>query len=212
MTKFKLHGMFPYDRGAKARWLLTELGVEFESRWLNQENPEFNTPEFLKLNPMGRIPVMEIDGKPMFESGAICAYLADLFLDRGMAPALNSPDRAVYQQWMYFAEATLSSFQPRIMIIEDIPEGKLHTDKLAPLQEEVRDAMFTLDQTLSKSEFLVGQRFTAADISVAYNLYWCKLWPELNGEMKDFPRVVAYLDRLTKMPSAQKAKVFSYEG
>jgi glutathione S-transferase len=208
----RIYGIFPYDRGAKARWLLTELGVEFESRWLDREKSEFDSPEYLRINPMGRVPAMQMGDLSLFESGALCAYLADLHLDRGMAPALSAPERAKYQQWMYFASSTLDVFQTRIMIIEDIPAGEIHQKKMTALVSELTDACGVLNQALSKDSFLVANRFSAADICVGYHLYWCKLWPEFEEIMKRHPHLLSYMERLEKMPSAIQAKVFSYSG
>lgn len=208
----RLYGLASFDRGAKARWLLTEMGVKFEDHWLDRDKKEQESPAFLKLNPMGRVPVAEIGDQVLFESGAICAYLADLHLDKGMAPALSAPERAEYQKWMYFASATVDAIQGKIMIIEDIPPGEVHTAKEKALQEELRDSLEALDQVLSKSSFLVGNRFGAADICVSYQLFWLGLWPELKLVMDAFPRVGAYIDRMVARPVAQSAKVFNYKG
>lgn len=210
MNSIRLHGLSPYDRSGKVRWLLTELGLKFEDRWLSRENKEIESPEFLKINPLGRVPAIELGKQTLFESGAICAYLADLHLDQGLAPPLSSPERAEYQKWMYFAASTLDVFQTRIMIIEDIPLGKVQEDKLITLQTDLRDAMGALHQILSQSAYLVGNRFTAADICVSYHLFWCKLWPELQSIMQEFPDVLTYLSRMESRPSAVKSDVFSY--
>jgi glutathione S-transferase len=207
----RIHSVVPHDRGAKARWLLTELGIPFESRWLDREKNEFESPGFLRLNPMGRVPVLEYGDRVMHESGAICAFLADTYLDEGLAPPLSSPERAEYQQWMYFAASTVDPIVTRIMIIEDIPAGEVRQTKEAALLDDLRHVLRALDLRLSKSPYLVAERFSAADICVGYHLYWCKLWPELAAPMKDFPSVTSYLDRLEKMPSAVQAKVFSYQ-
>lgn len=207
----RIHGAFPFDRAAKTRWLLTELKVPYEDHWLNVEEKEHEKPAHLKLHPMGRIPAMEFGDITMFESGAMCAYLADQFMDGGLAPQLSSPDRAKYEQWMYFAASTIDPIQTRIMVIEDIPAGELRTAKETALLEEFHDALGAMDQTLAKGSFLVAGKFSAADICVSYQLYWTMLWPELNAVIQKFPRVVSYMDRLMKMPSAIEAKVFSYE-
>jgi glutathione S-transferase len=207
----RLHSLATFDRGAKARWLLTEMGLKFEERWLDREKNELESAAFLKLNPMGRVPVAEVGDQVMFESGAICAYLADLHLDKGMAPALAAPERAEYQKWMYFASATVDSIQSRMMIIEDIPPGEVQKAKEKALQDELRDSLEALDQVLSKSSYLVGNRFGAADICVSYQLYWLPLWPELKPVMDAFPRVVAYIDRIITRPAATSMKAFDYK-
>jgi glutathione S-transferase len=210
--KFHLYSLHSYDRSAKVRWVLTELNLKYETQWLNREEKEHESPKFLKINPMGRVPVLEIDGQVIFESGAICAYLGDLFSNRSIAPPIDSPERAKYQQWMYFAASTIDVFQTRIMVIEDIPPGEVQQTKQSILQSDLRDALSTLDYALTNQAYLVGNRFTVADICVSYHLYWCRFWPELDVVFQDFPRVKDYLERMKTMPSAVKAEVFSFPG
>ncbi len=213
MTKLiRLHGLTPYDRSAKARWVLTELGLPFENRWLDQETKEHESTEYLRLNPMGRLPFVEIDDQVMFESGAICAYFADLHPERGLAPKVGSPERALYEQWMYFAASTLDPFVGRVMIIEDIPAGEVQAAKQSAMLADFQDAIEGLDRGLAKSEFLLGSRVSAADICVAYHLYFSMLWPELSSLIERFPRITAFYQRMKQLPSAVKANVFSFEG
>jgi glutathione S-transferase len=210
LPKFRLYGLRSYDRSAKARWLLTEAGADFEMRWLDRDKKEHESAEFLKLNPMGRVPVLEIGTQAIFESGAICTYLGDLFAEKGLAPLPNSPERAEYLQWMFLA-SSIDTYQIRIMVIEDIPPGEVQKAKEAALQAELRDTLVTLDRVFTEKSFLVGNRFTAADVSVSYHLYWLRLWPELDQIFNDFPKVKAYMDRMESHPSAIKADVFSYK-
>ena len=205
-TPIRLHGLASFDRSAKPRWLLKEMGVKYEDRWLDRDKKENESPAFLKLNPMGRIPVAEIGDQVLFESGAICALLSDLYLDKGMAPALDAPERADYQKWMYFASATVDAIQGRIMIIEDIPAGAVQIEKEKALQDELHDVLVALDQALAKGSFLVGNRFGTADICVSYQLYWLRFGPELKSVIEAFPRVEEYVDRMFARPAADTAK------
>lgn len=210
MSKLRLYGITPYDRSAKVRWLLTELGLDFEMKYLDREKRENISPEYLRLNPMGRVPALQIDDKTMIESAAICTYLADQYSLGKMAPKLDSPERAEYLQWMYFATTTLDTFRTRVMIIEDIPQGELYTKKMSALQEDMQDALAALEGVLKNKSFLLG-RFTTADICMSYDLYWCTLWPELGQFFKNYPAVTAYIERMRAYPSAAKAEVFSYQ-
>jgi glutathione S-transferase len=205
----RLYSLSTFDRGAKARWLLTEIGIEFEQKWLNRDKKENETEAYLKLNPMGRVPVLEYGDQVMFESGAICAFLADQFLEKGMAPAHSAPERSEYLKWVFFA-SSLDAYQARIMVIEDIPAGELQKKKEAALQSDLRDAMESMNAVLSKRDYLASDRFTAADIGVGYHLYFLKMWPELDSVIAEFPKVAAYFERLQAMPSAVKSKAFSY--
>jgi glutathione S-transferase len=208
----KLYGFATFDRSAKARWLLTELGVAFDDYHLDNEAKEHESPAFLKLNPMGRIPVLEHDLGVTFESGAICMYLADRFAERGLAPPPSSPTRPAYLQWMFFASATLDTLQTRIMVIEDIPAGEVRSQKETALLSDLSDAVSAIDLAVSRDSYLVGNRFSAADICVGYHLFFLTLWPELNAVIRKFPRATAYLDRLKQMPGAVKSEALSYEG
>jgi glutathione S-transferase len=208
--KIILHAIAPYDRSAMARWLLAELGVPCIDRWVDPKTNEFASPGFLLLNPMGRVPVAEIDGAVMFESGAICATLADRFSLGSLAPALESPHRPEYEKWMYFAAATVDQIQPRMMVLEDFPASETKTEKLDALFEDLGDICTTLDRTLTNSGYLVANQFSAADICVSYHLEWFKLWPELAAITQAWPRVGAYAERLKARPSAISAKVFTY--
>jgi len=209
-AQIRLYGLVPYDRSGKARWLMTEMGVSFENKWLDRKNGDLSSVSFLKLNPMGRVPVLEYGDQAMHESGAICTFLADRHSDGKLAPETSSALRGEFLQWMYFASATLDVIQTRIMIIEDIPVGEVHTEKLAALQSDLNDALEAVDLKLVHSPYLVGGQFSAADICVAYHIFWFSLWPELDSVLKKYPRVIAYVEKLKNMPSAIESKVFEY--
>lgn len=208
--KIRIYSLVSFDRSAKIRWLLSELGVPFEVRTLSRDKKENETEEYLKLNPMGRVPTIEIDDLVMFESGAICTHLSDLFSDRGIIPKPGTPDRAKYEQWMYFAHSFLDTIQAKIMIIEDIPPGEYQKTKEAAAQADLEDACVALDHALAKDSFVVANRFSAADICLGYHLYFLRMWPELDHVIQKHPKVIAYLERLKKMPSAVESEAFSY--
>ncbi len=210
-NQMKLYGFTHFDRSGKVRWLLTELGLKFEDKWISSANKDYETSEYLKLNPLGRVPVLEVGNLSLFESGAICTYIADLHLDRGLAPPLGSKDRAKYLQWMYFSVATLDDLQIRMMIIEDIPDGKVRSEKDGALFSDMNSAMDALNRELSETTYLVGNSFSTADICVSYHLYFLQLWPEFSSITSKFPNVVSYLNRLMERPAAIESKVFSYK-
>lgn len=205
-----LYGMIPYDRSGKVRWLLEEMGLPYQDRWLDRGKREHEAEAYLQINPMGRVPAVVIDERPMIESGAICAYLADLHPNKGLAPSMTSPERLEYQQWMYFSAATLDGFSGRIGIIEDIPPGAVLETKMSTFLSDVADAAITLDRALMNREFLTGS-FSAADICASYNLYFANLWPEIHAVFARHPRVLAYLEQMKQRPAAQRARIFSFK-
>jgi glutathione S-transferase len=209
----RLHTFAPFDRGAKARWLLHCLGIPFDDRQLDRKKKENESPEYLALNPQGRVPVLEFGDTVIFESGAICLYLADLHPEKGLAPKPTDALRPLYLQWMFFASATLDTIQTRIMVIEDIEEGSdLRNAKESALMQDWRDALEALDRALAEGPHLLGRRLSAADICVSYHLYRCTLWPELDTHIDSFPKVRDYLERMKRDPIAEKFGVFSQSG
>lgn len=206
--KIKLYGFTSYDRSGKVRWLLEELGVDYADHWIDSKAKEHESESYLSINPLGRVPTIQIDDQVFFESGAICTYLADLYLEKGLAPSLNSPLRSKYLQWIFLASATIDPFVARIMIIEDIPAGDLFTKKESALFSDVRDVARHLNSVLEKNTFLLGDQFSTADICVSYHLNVCTLWPELKTILDEFPRLNSYLEKMKKRPAAEKSKVF----
>ncbi len=104
----RLYSLASFDRGAKVRWLLVCTRNRVRSRRVDRVARDLDSPEYLSINPMGRVPALQMDDRVMIESGAICAYLSDRFPEYKMAPAAGTPERMEYDQWMYFA-----SPQPR---------------------------------------------------------------------------------------------------
>lgn len=206
-----LYGLTSYDRSSKVRWLLEEMGVEYKDVWLNREKKEHEHPNYLKINPLGRVPAVEIDGQVVLESGAICTMLADKFPDKKMSPQVSSPERGKFLQWMFMSEASVAPFNSKIMIIEDIPPGEVFQAKENALRTEVRDFAEFLNSVLSKQEYLLASGFSAADICMSYQLYIACLWPEMSSIINDFPSLTNYLERVQKRPAAIKANVFSYK-
>ena len=97
------------SRAQRVRWLLEELELDYKLQQVDLFKGEGNTPEFRAMQPLGQLPVITIDGKAMFESGAIVQWLADTHPDKDLAPALDSPQRREFYQWMYFAVTNLEA-------------------------------------------------------------------------------------------------------
>src|SRR6185437_387489 len=92
----------PSTASLVVHWLLLELSVPFEYRWLDLEKREHKSPEYLKINPAGVVPTLLVDGRPIREAAAIAMYLAEAFPALDLAPPPGTPERASYYQWMFF--------------------------------------------------------------------------------------------------------------
>ena len=99
----------PQTRAVRPRWLLEEIGAPYTLVRLDMSKGEHKTPEYVKIHPHGAVPALVDGDVTMFESAAICAYLADKFPEKRLAPPVGSPARATYYQWIIYSMATLSS-------------------------------------------------------------------------------------------------------
>lgn len=157
----------PRSRSSRPRWLLEELGVPYELVRLNLEKKEHKSSEYLKIHPLGHVPALIDGGMAMFESGAICAYLAEKSSDHRLAPDAGTPERGLYEQWMYFAAATLD---PCILQFFGNTVAFPAEKRSAVLAEEgrqrVSECATVLEQALEGKRFLVGDRFSAADVMI----------------------------------------------
>lgn len=187
----ELYSFVNVDRSARVRWLLEELEVSYVDRTLDYDKGESKTPEYLALNPMGRVPTL-VDGPVIIsESAAICMYLADKFALKGLAPRTDSPERPAYLQWMAFSIGTLEPLFTDLHYREHMKEGqKFEIDRTT--DKIVR----TLEIALEGRNFIIGDHFSAADIMITDLLRWKKMLL-----LEKSPVLKAYYDRMTKRPA-----------
>jgi glutathione S-transferase len=157
----------PMSRARIAHWMLEEVGVPYTVKLINFEQGEHKRPEFLALNPMGKLPTLQHDGTVVTEAAAICAYLADVFPAAKLAPAPNSPERGTYYRWMFFGAgcvepATVDRLFNRPQIERPSALG----------YGSYEDTMHALERALSPGPFILGERFSAADVYVGSQLMW----------------------------------------
>jgi len=193
----KLYG-FAGTRSQRALWGLKEVDADFEFISVNLLEGEHRRPEFLRLNPAGKVPVLVDGDRVIPESAAIVLYLADKYPGKGLLPA-DLDERAQVYRWTLFAVTELE--QPLWRIAR-------HTmlyppDKRLPADIELARADFTvmatiLDKHLEGREFIVGDRLTVADCVTAYLIDWANEVRLIDA----FPRLQAYLARLYARPEA----------
>lgn len=196
----------PTTRAVRPRWFLEEIGVPYE---LVRVEPNMSQqPEYQKLHPHGKVPVL-VDGEvTIFESAAICTYLADKYFDMGIAPALNTPERGYYYQWLFYATSTLEPPVEHFMfnVLPNLPE------KVIPIK--VRSAISTqealqwfdrvaepLRKCIADNNYLVANRLTAADIVTGGVL----LWAFRLGMLLESDLLSRYLNNLMQRPAFKMA-------
>jgi glutathione S-transferase len=187
----KLYGFGP-TRSLRALWGLRELGVDFEFVPVNLLTGEHRHPEFLALNPAGKVPVL-VDGDLVIpESAAIVLYLAEKYPERGLLPA-DLKERAQVYRWVLFAMTELE--QPLWRIAKHtflLPEDKRLPQDVALARDDFTAMARVLDRHMEGRQFIAGNRVTVADCVTAYLMDWANENHLIDG----FPSLGAYLDRM----------------
>ena len=162
--------------------MLEELAVPYEIVLIDFKGGEHKRAEYRKIHPHGQLPALQDGALTMFESVAICAYLADKFPDKQMAPAPGTIERGMYYQWMFYSVAAL--------------EG------IAPDREQIKECFLVLDRVLAEGSLFLANKMTAADVMIGSGVIWVDARHNL---LNDFPSLNAYAKRLLARPSFQRA-------
>ena len=185
----------PQSRSVGTLILLEELGADYELRPLNFKKGEQRQPGYLAVNPMGKVPAIVHRGALVTEQGAVYAYLADLYAEAGLTPAIGDALRGPYLRWLFYYG---SSFEPAV--IDRSMKREPASPATSPYGDYDTMLKILLDQ-LGSGPYLLGDRFTAADVLWGTALRWTtmfKLVPET-------PVVKAYVERVTSRPAAVRA-------
>ena len=189
---------FGPTRSIRARWTLQELGVEFEPITVNLVAGEHRRPEFLKINPAGKLPVLVDGDLVLTESVAIVLYLAEKYPEKGLLPA-DLTARAQVNRWLLFAATELEQPLWRISRHTALyPEDKRLPGDVALARQEFKEMAGVLEKHLQGRQFVVGDRATVADFVTAYTLDW-------GGEARlldELPVLRRYMERMYARPKA----------
>ncbi len=183
------------SRSKQVRWTLLELGLDFQAK----EGIELlHSDELKKVNPMGKVPAVLINGEPLFEAVAICTYLADLVPEKGLIAASGTRERALHLQWISFALTELEAYvwsNARNTFV--LPEEQRVTALFEQNNAAFVKAAKVLDRYLAGTDYLVGNRFSVADILVGFSLNWGNMM----GLLEKTPNLKKYLARLKERPN-----------
>jgi glutathione S-transferase len=191
----------PKTRASRPRWVLEELGAPYDLVRLVPGPAGTRSPEHLERHPLGHVPVLEDRGQFVFESGAICMHLADLFPEKRLLPPVGSVERGLAYQWVIFA---LAEMEPPLVALSaeaKKPEADRNPAVVAEARERFAKAVKVLDVALQGRKFLLGDGFTVADVMVGATLAWARGLRLLEGA----PVVEAYLGHLRGRPAWQRA-------
>ncbi|CAA9262886.1 MAG: Glutathione S-transferase, partial [uncultured Acetobacteraceae bacterium] len=149
----------PMSRGRTVRWMLEEIGCPYRAEVLDY-GPAMKAPAFRAVNPMGKVPAIRHGETVVTEAAAICAYLADAFPDAGLAPPPGDRLRGPYLRWLFFGAGPVEAAVTNKAFGFAVPQGR---EGMAGYGS-FADVMDTLEGAVSRGEYLVGDRFTAADV------------------------------------------------
>lgn len=186
----------PQSRGRIAHWMLEEVGVPYETVWL-EYGPAMKSADYLAVNPMGKVPALRHGTSLVTETAAICAYLADRFPERKLSPALHDPARAAYFRWLFFAAGPLEMAVTVNSLGWQVPEGKSGFVGFG----SCKATLDVLEQALLPGPHLCGEQFTAADVYVGSQLGWGLMM----GSIDKRPVFEDYVGRLRARPAATAA-------
>ena len=196
MAKLTLYHAAP-SRSSIVRWMLEEAGEPYEIQLLSLSKGENRAPDYLAVNPMGKVPALRHGDAVITEAAAICAYLADEFPRAKLSVPLGDARRGPYLKWLFFGP---SCIEPAMM------------DRAFPRKEEARRAALgygdfdtvikVVADAVARGPYILGEQFTAADVVIGSTLRFGMLFKLLPEQ----PEFTAYTGRLAQRPSLQRAE------
>lgn len=189
----------PRSRSFSAIWLMEETGQPYEPVLTDISTGAQKTPEYLAINPMGKVPAIKDGDVTVAEASAICAYVAERYPDAKLAPALGDPRRAKYLQWLFFSPGCIEPAMIQIFTKIDVPTSTASWGS----STQVFDV---LDTALEKGPFLLGDMFSAADIMIGSGLNFATRLFKMVPPRPSFER---YIDACAARPAFQRATVIA---
>lgn len=187
----------PQSRGQIVRWMLEEVGTAYETVVL-EYGTTMKAPDYLAINPMGKVPAIRHGEAIVTEAAAICAYLADMYPAAGLIPPAGSSARAPYYRWLFFAAGPMEAAVTAKALGLLAPEDKTTMAGYGTF-EAVVDA---LETALRPGPYICGGQFTAADIYVGAHIGWGMMF----GTMPRRPVFEDYYGRLSPRPAMVRAQ------
>ena len=192
----------PNSRAVRIAWLLEELGITYEIEKYSVGDKALRTPEFYKLHPMGRVPVLEDQEVTIYESGAILEYLLAKYDNGIFCPDKNDPTFPYYLQWLHYAEGSIMP-QVNTIVVETIllPPERKNDVNVARAFKLLYVALLNVDNSLENKDFLTG-KFSGADVMTGHACIGAK---RVGADISNMRNISDYIERLMSRPALQKA-------
>jgi len=187
----------PMSRGRIVRWMLEEVGQSYRTELL-EYGTTMKAPEYLAINPMGKVPALRHGATVVTECAAICCYLADAFPDAGLAPPPGDRLRGPYYRWLFFAAGPVEAATSNQALGFEVPAERKAMVGFGSLA----DVLSTLEAAVSGRDYLVGERFTAADVYLGSHIGWGMSF----GALEKRPAFERYFERISTRPAAIRAR------
>ena len=187
----------PMSRGRIVRWMLEEVGQPYRTQLMDYETT-LKGPEYLAINPMGKVPAIKHGDTVVTECAAICTYLADAFPQAGLAPPPGDKRRGTYLRWIFFAAGCV---EPAIWfkaLNYDPPEERRRMIGFGSMSEVLN----ALEGAVSNGDYILGDTFSAADVYVGSQIGWGTQF----GTLEKRPAFMSYLGRVIDRPAAVRAR------
>ena len=186
----------PMSRGRIVRWMLEEVGHPYQTVVLDYESG-MKSPDYLAINPMGKVPAIRHGDTIVTEGAAICAYLADMFPDAGLAPPSGNERRGPYYRWLFFAAGPVEAAVTAKSLGLLAPPDK----KSMAGYGSFEDTIDALETAVRDGPYICGDQFTAADVYVGSQIGWGMMF----GTMDKRPAFEEYFARISSRPAAVRA-------
>ena len=196
----------PNSRAVRIAWLLEELGVTYEIEKYSVGDKALRTPEYFKLHPMGRVPVLEDKDITIYESGAIVEYILERHKNGGLKPKIDSDEYPQYLQWFHYCEGMV---MPPIntIVVQTIllPEDRRDETVLKQAKSLLTKALIPVDETLNNKEYLIGN-FSAADIMLGHACFMSNRMGCVNNEMVNLKGYINCISERSNFKTAIEMK------
>jgi len=197
------------SRAIRCIWTLEEVEAPYELHAIDFGKGENRSPEFLAMHPAGKVPAFRDGALVLTESAAICNYIAERYPEKGLIPAAGGVERARYDQWMFFAMSELE--QPLWSMGKHrfaLPEEQRIPEMIEVAKWEFGKALEILRIGLDDQPFILGERFTVADILLGQTLLWARSFKVPIAH----PTLEEYVTRLRARPAFQRVRALAKAG
>lgn len=185
----------PRSRSFSAIWLMEETGKPYERVLTDINTGAQKTPEYLAINPMGKVPALQDGAATLAEQGAICAYVAERYPGAGLAPPPGDPRRAKYLYWLFYAPGCIEPAIVQIFTKIQIPARTAGWG-------DANQVFDVLDKAVQKGPWLLGDTFSAADIMIGSSLHFAVKMFKMVPSRPSFDR---YIEACEQRPAFQRA-------